>query len=282
MNNISNLNNGSKNQPNQQQQRNSATSSSSSKKGQNPQPLAITYVDKAPKPRNPDRSRCSSVCTNWKNSLRNDKPERLFPAIPNPNARSNSVQARTRRPSDSTNNQRFSRYSNIRSRTSSDHPGYLNRSYPGAMHNRNNKLRQPQDDEESTASSGSPAEGGGSGSSSHLEVDRGGPYQCDDPEEEKLVTVLEREMLSRHPNVPWTEIAGLHEAKALLQEAVILPILMPDYFQGIRRPLKGTDSDLKQLYQKKQLFLRVFRVSVLCLKKTNFIPIFFITTFLSF
>ena len=41
-------------------------------------PLALTYVDKAPKPRNPDRSRCSSVCTTWKNSLRNDKPERLY------------------------------------------------------------------------------------------------------------------------------------------------------------------------------------------------------------
>eukprot|EP00093_Oithona_nana_P009594 09594.XXX_38575_37062_1 [CDS] Oithona nana genome sequencing. len=46
-------------------------------------------------------------------------------------------------------------------------------------------------------------------------------------------------MLSKHPNVPWTDIAGLQEAKGLLQEAVILPILMPEYFQGIRRPLKG-------------------------------------------
>jgi len=31
----------------------------------------------------------------------------------------------------------------------------------------------------------------------------------------------------------------LKEAKNLLQEAVVLPLIMPDYFRGIRRPLKG-------------------------------------------
>ena len=88
----------------------------------------------------------------------------------------------------------------------------------------------PLDDEESTTSS---SPNGDSGPHSHLEV--GGPYRSEDPEEHRLVQVLEREMLSRHPNVPWTDIAGLHEAKGLLQEAVILPILMPDYFQGKAR-----------------------------------------------
>ena len=34
-------------------------------------------------------------------------------------------------------------------------------------------------------------------------------------------------------------IAGLTDAKRLLEEAVVLPILMPDFFQGIRRPWKG-------------------------------------------
>ena len=188
------------------------------------QPLAITYVDKAPKPSNPNRSRCSSVCNDWKNSLRNEKPERLLPAIPNPGARSSSVQDRHQRRASN----RYSRYA----RKNSD----LNKSYPGAgqgqsFNSRKFTLpRQPQDDEESTTSSSSP-------DGPHLEV--GGPFRTEDPEEHKLVQVLEREMLSRHPNVPWTDIAGLHEAKGLLQEAVILPILMPDYFQGIRRPLKG-------------------------------------------
>jgi katanin p60 ATPase-containing subunit A1 len=31
----------------------------------------------------------------------------------------------------------------------------------------------------------------------------------------------------------------LDEAKKILQEAVLLPILMPQYFKGIRRPWKG-------------------------------------------
>lgn len=31
----------------------------------------------------------------------------------------------------------------------------------------------------------------------------------------------------------------MKEAKNLLQEAVVLPLIMPDYFRGIRRPLKG-------------------------------------------
>lgn len=36
----------------------------------------------------------------------------------------------------------------------------------------------------------------------------------------------------------WGDIAGLGEAKRLLQENVVLPLYMPDYFQGIRRPVK--------------------------------------------
>merc|ERR1711920_1101343 len=35
------------------------------------------------------------------------------------------------------------------------------------------------------------------------------------------------------------DIAGLEEAKRLLEEAVVLPLIMPEYFQGIRRPWKG-------------------------------------------
>lgn len=34
------------------------------------------------------------------------------------------------------------------------------------------------------------------------------------------------------------DIAGLTEAKRLLEEAVVLPLWMPDYFKGIRRPWK--------------------------------------------
>ena len=34
------------------------------------------------------------------------------------------------------------------------------------------------------------------------------------------------------------DIAGLKEAKRLLEEAVVLPLWMPEYFKGIRRPWK--------------------------------------------
>ena len=34
------------------------------------------------------------------------------------------------------------------------------------------------------------------------------------------------------------QIAGLKDAKRLLEEAVVLPLYMPDYFTGIRRPWK--------------------------------------------
>ena len=54
-----------------------------------------------------------------------------------------------------------------------------------------------------------------------------------------LVEALERDILLRDPNVKWSDIAGLKEAKGLLEEAIVLPLWMPDYFKGIRRPWKG-------------------------------------------
>ena len=54
-----------------------------------------------------------------------------------------------------------------------------------------------------------------------------------------LIKMLERDVLQKNPNVNFDEIADHDEAKKALQEAVILPILMPDYFRGIRRPWKG-------------------------------------------
>ena len=51
--------------------------------------------------------------------------------------------------------------------------------------------------------------------------------------------MLEREVLDKNPHVNFDDIAGLAETKKLLQEAVLLPILMPEYFRGIRRPWKG-------------------------------------------
>ncbi|KAH8021407.1 hypothetical protein HPB51_015587 [Rhipicephalus microplus] len=54
----------------------------------------------------------------------------------------------------------------------------------------------------------------------------------------ELVELLERDILQRNPSVRWDDIADLHEAKKLLEEAVVLPMWMPDFFKGIRRPWK--------------------------------------------
>lgn len=54
-----------------------------------------------------------------------------------------------------------------------------------------------------------------------------------------LVDMLERDILQKNPNIHWDDIADLCEAKRLLEEAVVLPMWMPDYFKGIRRPWKG-------------------------------------------
>ena len=57
--------------------------------------------------------------------------------------------------------------------------------------------------------------------------------------EADLVQLLERDVLDSSPGITFEEIAALGEAKQLLEEAVLLPIMMPEYFQGIRRPWKG-------------------------------------------
>lgn len=54
-----------------------------------------------------------------------------------------------------------------------------------------------------------------------------------------LVDTIEKDILQKNPKISWSDIAGLHDAKAILQEAVVLPIIMPDFFRGIRRPWRG-------------------------------------------
>ncbi len=76
-----------------------------------------------------------------------------------------------------------------------------------------------------------------------------------------LTEELFHDIVSHNPGVSWKDIAGneeinrahdkiliygnkylsvgLDDAKSLLQEAVVLPLIMPDFFRGIRRPWKG-------------------------------------------
>uniref|UniRef100_K3W6T0 microtubule-severing ATPase n=1 Tax=Globisporangium ultimum (strain ATCC 200006 / CBS 805.95 / DAOM BR144) TaxID=431595 RepID=K3W6T0_GLOUD len=51
-------------------------------------------------------------------------------------------------------------------------------------------------------------------------------------------TILD-EVLDRSPKVHWDDIAGLHIAKQILQEAVIYPSLRPDLFTGLLAPPRG-------------------------------------------
>ena len=55
----------------------------------------------------------------------------------------------------------------------------------------------------------------------------------------ELIQMMEREIVDRNPNVQFDDIAELNEAKSALKEAVLLPILFPDFYKGIRRPWKG-------------------------------------------
>mmetsp|Transcript_955 Transcript_955/g.2314 ORF Transcript_955/g.2314 Transcript_955/m.2314 type:complete len:522 (-) Transcript_955:4268-5833(-) len=55
----------------------------------------------------------------------------------------------------------------------------------------------------------------------------------------ELIQMLESSVVVREIKVKFDDIAELDEAKGLLQEAVLLPLLMPEYFVGIKKPWKG-------------------------------------------
>ncbi|EFJ44801.1 katanin catalytic subunit, 60 kDa [Volvox carteri f. nagariensis] len=57
--------------------------------------------------------------------------------------------------------------------------------------------------------------------------------------DQELATMLERDIIDQGINIKWDDIAGLEEAKRVLNEALVLPMIMPDFFTGIRRPVKG-------------------------------------------
>jgi len=60
-----------------------------------------------------------------------------------------------------------------------------------------------------------------------------------DDESSKFKSALSEAIVTEKPNVKWTDIAGLENAKKSLQEAVILPIKFPELFKGARKPWKG-------------------------------------------
>lgn len=42
---------------------------------------------------------------------------------------------------------------------------------------------------------------------------------------------LERDILQKNPDVRWKDVVGLEDAKSVLQEAMVLPLVMPDFFK---------------------------------------------------
>ena len=43
--------------------------------------------------------------------------------------------------------------------------------------------------------------------------------------------LTERDIIQKDPNIHWDDIADLSEAKRLLEEAVVLPMWMPEFFK---------------------------------------------------
>mmetsp|Transcript_10419 Transcript_10419/g.22865 ORF Transcript_10419/g.22865 Transcript_10419/m.22865 type:complete len:565 (+) Transcript_10419:24-1718(+) len=107
---------------------------------------------------------------------------------------------------------------------------------PARMRNYAKPWKAPESEKSKDPSTRSAAaEGEGKSSyAQHVYNDRGGSG----PDTE-LIEMIERDCVENSVNVEFDSIAGHDEAKQLLEEAVVYPLLMPDYFQGIRRPWKG-------------------------------------------
>jgi len=67
----------------------------------------------------------------------------------------------------------------------------------------------------------------------------GGGDDEEDDEKKKREGALGDAILREKPNVKWSDVAGLENAKAALKEAVILPVKFPHLFVGKRKPWKG-------------------------------------------
>ena len=125
----------------------------------------------------------------------------------------------------------------------------MNRARAPAAVNRAPNNRKSVAPSRNPPSVGRSAGGAPSAGRNAVRPERKGPAKPRDAPEEKkfdaagydkdLVEALERDIVQRNPNVTWDSIAGLEEPKKLLKEAVILPLIMPDFFKGIRRPWKG-------------------------------------------
>ena len=63
--------------------------------------------------------------------------------------------------------------------------------------------------------------------------------ETDNKEKKEFQDALQGAIVTEKPNVKWTDVAGLDNAKRALQEAIILPTKFPEIFVGLRKPWKG-------------------------------------------
>lgn len=190
------------------------------------------------------RERNSSVSEgSWKNSLR--QREKLLPAIPNPSARLEGSSRRRRSMSEtaSRGDRKISRARSVETFSRHNTPLPLEDKRTSRRSSRySRQMKKTNDTDRSSAGSSNGRISEDDESSLH--DDKAYRKKNDskfraDGYEPHLVDMIEKDLLFRNPDVKWNDIAGLHDAKALLQEAVVLPLIMPDFFKGIRRPWKG-------------------------------------------
>ncbi|KAK2984895.1 hypothetical protein RJ640_008660 [Escallonia rubra] len=152
-----------------------------------------------------------------------------------------------RPPSRDTANRRSTRASQVGMRKSpqdgnwargATKPGTASRGAKAGGSNRANAGVRASTTAKKGSGSGKSNSGKADSASSDAEDGKSKRAQYEGPDHD-LAAMLERDVLEGTPGVRWDDVAGLSEAKRLLEEAVVLPLWMPEYFQGIRRPWKG-------------------------------------------
>lgn len=95
--------------------------------------------------------------------------------------------------------------------------------------------RQSRNFRDDSAKGSTSVGNGGAFSESSL-IPRPPAYNGDD---KRLVEIIENDMIERKLNVGFDDIAALEDAKRLVNEAVVIPLLLPEFFTGIRQPWRG-------------------------------------------
>eukprot|EP01117_Protostelium_nocturnum_P010895 TRINITY_DN3932_c0_g1_i1.p1 TRINITY_DN3932_c0_g1~~TRINITY_DN3932_c0_g1_i1.p1 ORF type:complete len:570 (+),score=140.25 TRINITY_DN3932_c0_g1_i1:182-1891(+) len=57
--------------------------------------------------------------------------------------------------------------------------------------------------------------------------------------EPHMIELICSEILDKSPNISFDDVAGLKNAKAVIEETIIRPILRPDIYKGMRKPARG-------------------------------------------